>query len=186
MDDITIERPDFISPELWSYLPAFPFEYPWPCAILPLPRFILEMWCPITPPGAQFRVSNLVIAPSEVQIGSPVLISCTAENIGTEAGDYTAKLRGDFIAEQTITLQPGESRVVSFEVVPQVAKSYSVTVNGLHGSFLATTAPVADIRVENLVISPSEVMVGETVSISVVAKNYGTATGTKRIVCTIS
>lgn len=90
------------------------------------------------------------------------------------------------MAERDITLQPGESATVSFEVVPTVAKSYSVSVDGLHGSFVATEKPVADIRVEDLVISPSEVMVGEPVTISVVATNYGSAVGSKTIVCTVT
>ncbi len=36
------------------------------------------------------------------------------------------------------TLQPGESEQVTFETVPQEAKVYHVTVNGLAGSFTAT------------------------------------------------
>ncbi|MBA7614647.1 hypothetical protein ES703_21915 [subsurface metagenome] len=44
----------------------------------------------------------------------------------------------------------------------------------------------ADIRVENLVIEPSEVNVGEEVLISVTATNYGMASGSKRITCNVS
>lgn len=44
----------------------------------------------------------------------------------------------------------------------------------------------ADIRVEDLTITPSEVTVGEKVIISVLAKNYGDTTGTKTITCTVS
>ena len=39
-----------------------------------------------------------------------------------------------------MTLQPGESKVVSFEATPQEARSYQVSVNGLTGSFVATEA----------------------------------------------
>lgn len=49
-----------------------------------------------------------------------------------------------------------------------------------------TAPPVADIRVSNLVISPTEVNVGQTVTISCTAKNYGGAAGTKTIVCQVS
>lgn len=42
------------------------------------------------------------------------------------------------MAEQSVTLNPGESRVVSFEAVPHEAKTYHVSVNGLTGSFIAT------------------------------------------------
>jgi len=45
------------------------------------------------------------------------------------------------MAEQTVELAPGESRVVSFEAVPHEAKVYHVSVNGLIGSFTAVAAP---------------------------------------------
>ena len=90
------------------------------------------------------------------------------------------------MAEQSVTLQPGESKTVSFDVTPTTAKSYSVTVDGLHGSFKAVTVPVADIRVEDLTIDPQEVYVGEKVTITVTAVNYGNAAGTKTITCTVS
>ncbi len=45
------------------------------------------------------------------------------------------------MAEQTIELAPGESREVTFEAVPQQAKTYSVSVDGLSGSFIATKVP---------------------------------------------
>lgn len=41
------------------------------------------------------------------------------------------------MAEQIVELTPGESRVVSFEAVPKIAKTYRVSVNGLTGSFVA-------------------------------------------------
>jgi len=134
----------------------------------------------------QFEVSNLVISPTEVQIGYPVTISCLVTNTGSEAGNCTVHLGGDFVSEQTITLGPGQSEVVSFTVTPNVAKTYQVSVDGLSGSFVATEEPVADIRVENLTIEPSEVMVGETVTISVTVKNYGNASGSKPITCNVS
>ena len=138
------------------------------------------------PPGAQFKVSDLAISPPVVNPGQPVIISCLVTNIGAEAGDYTVSLGGDFVAEQEIFLQPGESKIVSFEVAPTVAGAYSVNVDGLTGTFEAAEIPVADIRVENLTISPSEVYIGETVTISVTATNYGTAAGSRNIICTVS
>ncbi|GAI26209.1 unnamed protein product [marine sediment metagenome] len=90
------------------------------------------------------------------------------------------------MAEQMVTLAPGESKAVSFEVIADVAKTYTVSVDGLTGTFRATTEPVADIRVENLSITPSEVYIGETVTISVTATNYGTASGSKTITCTVT
>ena len=47
------------------------------------------------------------------------------------------------MAEQTVTLQPSESKQVSFEAIPHEAKTYQVSVNGLTGSFVASKAPPA-------------------------------------------
>ncbi len=166
--------------ELEDWMPMPPDMGP------PLPRHLGIYWPWVAPPGAEFRVSNPVITPAEVQVGYPVTISCLVTNIGSEAGEYTVTLGGDFVAEQTVTLEPGESKAVSFEVIADVAKTYSVTVDGLTGTFRATTVPVADIRVENLDITPSEVYVGEKVTISCTAKNYGTAAGSRTITCNVT
>jgi len=171
---------DLLGHKLEEWLPQEPWQGP------PLPEFLNIYWPWYKPPGAEFKVSDLVISPTEVNPGQVVTISCTVTNISSQAGTYTVKMGGDFVAEQTVTLQPGESKTISFEVTPAAAKTYQVTVDRLTGSFVATTAPVADIRVENLVISPAEVNVGQKVTISVTAKNYGGAAGTKTITCTVT
>jgi hypothetical protein len=154
----------------------------------PLPEFLNIYWPWYTPPEAEIKLSNLAIAPAEVQVGSLVVVSCFAENTGTETGwrTVTLKVGGETVAEQTVALNPGESETVSFEVTPSEAKTYSVSVDGLSGTFKATEAPTADIRVENLEISPSEVPVGEKVTISVTVTNCGSVTGSKKITCTVS
>ena len=172
---------EFLGHPLEEWIPQEPWQGP------PLPEWMGIYWPWYKPPvGAEFKVSDLVISPTEVNPGQPVTITCVVKNTGAEAGSYTVKMEGDFVAQQTVSLAPGESKTISFEVTPTVAKTYSVLVDGLSGSFRATTAPVADIKVENLVISPTEVNVDQKVTISVVAKNYGTAAGTKTIVCTVS
>jgi len=45
------------------------------------------------------------------------------------------------MAEQTVELEPGESRVVTFEAIPHEAKTYHVSVDGLSGSFKAVAPP---------------------------------------------
>ncbi len=47
------------------------------------------------------------------------------------------------MAEQVVELQPGESKLVSFEAVPTEARTYQVTVDGLTGGFKAVAAAVA-------------------------------------------
>ncbi len=169
--------------ELENWIPMQPQKGP------PLPVFLDIYWPwykPEVPPGAEFKVSDLGISHAEVQVGYPVTISCLVTNIGGEAGSYTVEMGGDFVAEQTVYLEPAESKVVSFDVTPTVAKPYSGSVNGLPFTFKAVEVPVADIRLENLAVSPTEVNVGKKVTISVTAINYGGAAGSKVITCTVS
>ena len=45
------------------------------------------------------------------------------------------------MAEQNVTLEPGESKLVSFEAIPHEARTYQVVVDGLSGSFSAVAPP---------------------------------------------
>jgi len=168
-----------------DWLPQEPNQGP------PLPEFLNIYWPWYTPPAAEIKLSNLAISPADVKVGSPVGISCLAENTGAETKwrKITLKVEGEVMADQTVVLAPGESKTVLFEVTPAAAKTYQVLVDGLSGSFKATGEVLpggADIRVEDLVISPSEVNVGEKVTVSVTAKNYGAAAGSKTITCTVT
>jgi len=83
---------------------------------------------------------------------------------------------------KSVTLNPTESKIVAFTVTPTVGKTYQVQVGDLIGTFVAIepVAP-AEFELSNLQISPSQVYVGETVSISVLVTNVGGETGTALI-----
>jgi len=55
------------------------------------------------------------------------------------------------MVEQSVSLQPGESKLVSFEAVPHEAKTYHVSVNGLTGSFEAITPTISG-RIHSVLI----------------------------------
>lgn len=87
--------------------------------------------------------------------------------------------------KKTVTLNPGESKVVGFTFTPTIAKGYGVSVDGLTGSFVALPIPEAEFVVSNLVINPTQVYIGEQVFISCVVTNVGTATGNYEVVCEV-
>jgi len=134
----------------------------------PLPKHLEIYWPWYKPPAAEFRVSNLIISPLEVNPGQVVTISVKVTNIGTEAGDYTVKLGGDFTGEQSLTLEPTESRTISFEAVPDVAKTYHISVDGLTGTFRATEAPVeiVDFELAMPTVTPATITPGTAITIT--------------------
>ncbi|MBA7674646.1 hypothetical protein ES703_82867 [subsurface metagenome] len=89
------------------------------------------------------------------------------------------------MAEQTVTLNPGESKVVTFEVTPSKARAYQVTVNGLTGSFVASPVP-GYITITYLRFEPPAVNVGEEIAIRVNAGNEGETTASRTVECKIN
>lgn len=89
------------------------------------------------------------------------------------------------ILKKTVTLNPGESQVVAFSFTPSVIKSYTVTVDGLSGSFNVIEVPAAEFVVSDLIIEPTTVYVGQAVIISVVITNTGFAAGSYDVTCEV-
>jgi len=87
--------------------------------------------------------------------------------------------------KKTVSLDPGESKRVDFSFVPQVAKSYAVSADGLIGSFIAREEPGAEFIVSDLLIEPAEVYVGDTVTISVTVTNVGDVAGSYEVNCEV-
>ena len=87
--------------------------------------------------------------------------------------------------QKSVTLNPGESATLAFTFTPSVDQVYSVSVDGLSGSFVALPLPQAEFEVTNLIIDPTEVYIGEPVSISVIVTNVGGVAGTYEVVCEV-
>lgn len=91
----------------------------------------------VSPTQAKFAVSNLSISPDDVEPGRTVTISATITNSGGSSGGYTAilKINGSQVETKSITLNAGESQVVSFTVVKESTGNYTVELGGLAGTF---------------------------------------------------
>jgi hypothetical protein len=127
------------------------------------------------PPVQEITLSNLAITPTTVSPGEAVTISVLVTNHSDSPLVPTVNLKGDFTDSQSITVDGGALQTVSFTVTPTAEKTYNVSVDGLSGSFVCTSAPHGDIALSNLVISPASCNQGDTVTISVTATNNGNA-----------
>lgn len=89
--------------------------------------------------------------------------------------------------KKTVTLAPGESKVAAFSFSPTSAGLYNVNVDGLTGSFVVVALPGGpEFVVSDLHITPAEVYIGETVTISVLVTNIGEAAGTYEVNCEVT
>ena len=91
-----------------------------------------------TPKPAAFSLSSLTISPSEIALGESVTISVDVANTGEEAGNYTVTLKIDGVVEASkeVSVAAGASQEVVFTVSKDVAKTYSVDIDGLSGTFV--------------------------------------------------
>ncbi len=92
--------------------------------------------------AATFDVRLLDITPTEVNIGDQVTISIVVYNTGDSSGSYEVTLKIDNVAVATekVSLAGGAGQKVTFTTSQDVAKTYSVDVQGLSGSFVVTAA----------------------------------------------
>jgi len=105
------------------------------------------------PKPASFTISDISIAPTEVDIGERVQISATMTNTGDLPGRYEVSLkldREETVYTKWVLIAAGEKRIVNFTKIPKTAGVYTVNVNGLSGSFV-----VRDITSPKPTLSPS-------------------------------
>ena len=131
------------------------------------------------PAEAKFELSDFSISPVSVEVGIPVTISVNITNIGDLDGNYTLRfsINGTIKEERQILLTAGAFSVVDFVDTEFVEGHYFAEVDYLNGTFLVNPAPpqTSSIELSKLTIRPYEVWVGETVDISVFARNTGSA-----------
>ena len=87
---------------------------------------------------------------------------------------------------KSVTLNPGESKVVTFTFTPSTAKTYLVSADGLSGIFVIVPVPIAEFQVSDLVIKYPELYIGEQQSISVIVTNVGDVSGSYEVVCEVT
>ena len=115
------------------------------------------------PDIGELTVSDLSIAPSNVETGDPVTISVEVTNDGLLqfSEGITLKIDGISVESEIVTLMPEGSETVIWTVSEATAGTYSVEVNGLTGSFTVEEPELepepANIIYHSVALSPSTV-----------------------------
>ena len=135
---------------------------------------------------ASFTVTDLSITPPEVISGESVDVSVIVTNTGDLTGSHEVSLKINDVIVQTeeVTLDGGGSKTISFIVTSDTIGEYNVDISGLPGMFevKAPEPPApATFTTSALTISPAEVNVEETVTISTTVTNTGDVTGTYQV-----
>lgn len=139
-----------------------------------------------------FRVANLQITPGQVASGSPVTISVDITNMTGAEETFVVTLWVNNTVEtgKQITLAAGGTQKVSFTVTKQPVGDYQVRLDRLFGNFNViekgeVPKKPAAFTVTKMSVTPAEVEIGKSVTISAVVTNTGELTGTYEVVLTI-
>ncbi len=139
---------------------------------------------------AAFAASDLAISPIEVTAGATVTISAVVTNTGDLAGDYQVilKINDEVVATSVIALDGGASQKVIFTSIKDETGAYTVNIDGQTGTFVVKAPPAipvppkpAEFVTSGLIIAPTMVDAGESVTISVLITNTGDLAGTYEV-----
>jgi hypothetical protein len=130
---------------------------------------------------ASLELTNFVVTPDAVGPGETVTASIDISNQGDLPGTYQADLMLDasLIQSQTVTLDGGGSETIVFNIVPDTAGEYRLSLGGFTADFTVVAPPkVADFTLNGLDITPESVSPGELVNVSFSIINTGDLAGT--------
>jgi len=143
---------------------------------------------------ANFTISNLSINPLQVDIGEAVTVSVRVTNTGESSDTYEVNLKIDDVVvdSKRVTLNGGDNVIVPLTVSRDSPGTYTVCVDDRVGQFMVKEPSVppepkpAAFTVSRLTISPTEVEIGEKVTISVFVANTGELSGSYRVTLKIN
>lgn len=85
---------------------------------------------------------------------------------------------------QNVTLDGGQSEVVSFPITANEKRVHNVSIGDLEGSYEVIPRP-ASFQLSGLVVSPPILYEGETVDVSVTVTNVGEVQGTYEVILSV-
>ena len=82
---------------------------------------------------AAFLVSNLTVNPSETLVNQPVVVSVNVQNVGQQAGNFSADLwiNGTLTQNNTLMLSGGQLVLVNYTVSEPTPGNYGIWVGNL-------------------------------------------------------
>ena len=129
---------------------------------------------------ASFDVTQISTSSDIIAVGSSMDIQALVVNNGDLTGSYQVNCLVDDVTldTQLVTLDGGDSILVTFSAVPEITGVHTVTVGLAETTFTATEASIpATFTTSSISISPTEIFLGESVEISTLVTNSGDLSG---------
>ena len=126
-----------------------------------------------------YEVTSLKMTPTTIATGEKVTIEVKVRNINSETDTYNVPLMVDGVADsrKDITLAPGASESLIFELTRSHAGSYIISVGNKESTLIVQKPSPPDFHLSNLEIKPGEVDIGKDVVITAQITNVGGSQG---------
>jgi hypothetical protein len=143
--------------------------------IITIPSFLLS--CVEAHPS--YEVVSLKMTPTKIATGEKVTIEVEVKNINSETDTYNVPLMVDGVADdrKEITLAPGQTELLTFELTRSHTGSYKISVGSKESTLTVQKPSPPDFRLSNLEINPTEVNIGENVVVTAKLTNIGGSQG---------
>ncbi|MGD0353772.1 MAG: hypothetical protein ABSB38_09845 [Dehalococcoidia bacterium] len=126
-----------------------------------------------------YEVLSFNMAPTKVATGEKVTVVAEVRNINSETDTYNIPLMVNGVADsrKSVTLAPGQSELLTFELTRSYAGGYKVSVGDKESTLTVQKPSPPDFRLSNLAINPDEVDVCQTTVITATLTNIGGSQG---------
>jgi len=126
-----------------------------------------------------YEVVSLNITPTTIATGEKATIEVQVRNINSETDICNVPLMVDGVADdrKSITLAPGASELLEFEVTRSHAGSYKISVGNKESTLIVQKPSPPDFRLSSLEINPNAVDIGKDVVITATITNVGGSQG---------
>ena len=126
-----------------------------------------------------YEVVSLNITPTTIATGETATIEVKVRNINSETDIYNVPLMVNGVADsrKDITLAPGASESLIFELTINHAGSYIISVGNKESTLIVQKPSPPDFHLSDLEIKPGEVNISENVVITAKLTNIGGSQG---------
>jgi hypothetical protein len=130
-----------------------------------------------------YEVVSLNITPTTIATGEKVTIEVKVRNVNSQADTYNVPLMVNGVADsrKDITLAPGESQPLIFELTRSHAGIYKISAGNKESTLTVEKPSPPDFHLSELDIKPGEVNICENVVITATLTNTGGSLGSYTI-----
>jgi hypothetical protein len=126
-----------------------------------------------------YEVISLNMTPTTAITGAKVTVQVEVKNTNSERDTYTIPLMVDGVTDsrQTVTLDPGQTELLTFELTRSHAGVFRVSVGSKESTLKVVKTSPANFILSDLQISPTQVDMCESVVVNVDVANTGNSQG---------